>query len=220
MQLAETITLNKESTSLIVGKTETLTANILPDNTTDKTILWSSSNINVATVDANGMITAKKAGECTITATSLSNPNVSATCKVTIIQPVTGITLNKTTIEISELGEQNQLVATISPEDATEKSVTWSSTNNQICSVSATGIVTATGAGTAIVTATTVDGGLTANCVVKVLQHVDGLTLNKTATSLKVGESEKLQPTITPSNADNKKVVWTSLLHTGNCCCY
>ena len=210
VQLAETITLNKESTSLIVGKTETLTANILPDNTTDKTILWSSSNINVATVDANGMITAKKAGECTITATSLSNPNVTATCKVTIIQPVTGITLNKTTIEISELGEQNQLVATISPEDATEKSVTWSSTNNQICSVSATGIVTATGAGTAIVTATTVDGGLTANCVVKVLQHVDGLNLNKTATSLKVGESEKLQPTITPSNADNKKVIWTS----------
>lgn len=210
VQLAETITLNKESTSLIVGKTETLTANILPDNTTDKTILWSSSNINVATVDANGMITAKKAGECTITATSLSNPNVTATCKVTVIQPVTGITLNKTTIEMSEVGEQNQLIATISPEDATEKSVTWSSTNNQICSVSATGIVTATGAGTAIVTATTVDGGLTANCVVKVLQHVDGLNLNKTATSLKVGESEKLQPTITPSNADNKKVIWTS----------
>ena len=210
VQPAETITLNKESTSLIVGKTETLTANILPDNTTDKTILWSSSNINVATVDANGMITAKKAGECTITATSLSNPNVTATCKVTIIQPVTGITLNKNTIEMSELGEQNQLVATISPEDATNKSVTWNSSNNQICTVSATGIVTATGAGTTIVTATTVDGGLTANCVVKVLQHVDGLTLNKTATSLKVGESEKLQPTITPSNADNKKVIWTS----------
>lgn len=174
VQLAEAIKINKESTSLVVGNTETLTANILPDNTTDKTILWSSSNSNVATVDANGMVTANKAGECTITAKALSNPNVKATCDVTVIQPVTGITLSESTYTLKAIGESVQLKATVLSEDASNKKVNWSCPNNTVCVVS-NGNVVAVGYGIAVIIAMTEDGGFMGYCTVTV-EDTTGIT--------------------------------------------
>jgi len=205
----EAIILNEHQLTMNKKEQVSLSVTITPEDADDKTIAWTSENESVATVDENGMVTAIKDGETKIYAKSVAT-GIQDFCTVLVRKNVTGISLNETQITFSNIADTKQLVATVLPEDATDKSVTWSSSNEQVCKVSAAGLVTATGIGSTLVTATTVDGGLTANCVVKVLQHVDGLTLNKTDLSLKVGESEKLQPTITPSNADNKKVIWTS----------
>ena len=205
----EAITLNEHQLTMNKEEQVSLSVTITPEDADDKTIAWTSENESVATVDENGVVTAIKDGETKIFVTSVAT-GIQDFCTVLVRKNVTSITLKEDQITLGNLADTKQLVATILPEDATDKSVTWSSANEQVCTVSATGLVTATGIGSTLVTVTTVDGGLTANCVVKVLQHVDGLTLNKTDLSLKVGESEKLQPTITPSNADNKKVVWTS----------
>ncbi|MBR6846282.1 MAG: Ig domain-containing protein [Bacteroidaceae bacterium] len=98
------ITLNKTTASLTSrGQTLQLTATVTPDNATDKSVIWSSSNPSVATVDANGLVTAVSSGRTTITATTADGSNKTATCAVTvnISVPVTGITLNKTTASLT-----------------------------------------------------------------------------------------------------------------------
>lgn len=159
------VTLDKSALTLKVGETELLRATVSPDNADDKSIAWTSSNEQLATVDADGNVTALKAGEAWIYATSADNPNVKASCKLTIIQPVTEVTISQTNCKLSNIGESIQLTVTVLPEDATNKTVTWSSSNTSVCVVS-NGIVVATGYGTAVVIATTEDGGHMASCIV------------------------------------------------------
>jgi len=206
------VTLNKTSTSLEVGKTEQLTATIQPANATNKNITWSSNNNNVATVNSNGLISAVAAGNATITVTT-QDGNKTATCNVTVTTPtvaVTGVTLNKTTTSIIYVGGTEQLTPTVQPTNATNKSVTWSSSNNNIATVNSNGLVTAVAAGTAIITVRTNDGNKTDNCFVTVTIAVTGVSLNKTSTSLNVGSTEQLTATIQPTNAINKNLTWSS----------
>ena len=208
MNPVETVTLNEHQLTMNKKEQFSLSVTITPEDADDKTIAWTSDDESIATVNENGVVTAVKEGQTKIYAKSVAT-GIQDFCTVLVRKNVTGISLNEAQITFSNIADTKQLVATVLPEDATDKSVTWSSSNEQVCKVSAAGLVTATGIGSTLITATTVDGGLTANCVVKVLQHVDGLNLNKTNLSLKVGESEKLHATIVPSNADNKKVIWT-----------
>ena len=205
----ETITLNEHQ--IILNKEEQfpLSVSITPEDAEDKTIEWKSEDESIATVDANGVVTAIKEGETKIFATS-TETGIQDLCMVLVRKNVTGISLEETQISLTKIGDTKQLVAAITPDDATDKSVTWKSSDEQVCTVSETGLVTATGVGTTMVTVMTADGGLTATCVVKVIQHVVDLSLNKTTLSLNVGESEKLQAIISPSNADNKNVTWIS----------
>lgn len=136
-----------------------------PNATT--TLTWQSSNTSVATVDANGKLTTTGLGTTTITCTA--HNGVSAQCEVTV-NPVLveEITLNETETELT-VGEKLQLEATIAPENATDKSVTWSSTNEMVALVSESGLVTAVGSGTCQIKATANDGsGKTASCLVTV----------------------------------------------------
>jgi uncharacterized protein YjdB len=165
------ISLNKSTTSLTEGESETLTATITPSNATgDKTVKWSSSNGVVAAVDSNGKVTAKKAGTAVITATSSNGK--SASCTVTVKQKeiaITGISLNKSTTSLTE-GESETLTATITPSNATgDKTVKWSSSNGAVAAVDSNGKVTAKKAGTAVITATS-SNGKTAGCTVTVKQ--------------------------------------------------
>ena len=209
------ISLNKSTTSLTEGESETLTATITPSNATgDKTVKWSSSNEAVAAVDSNGKVTAKKAGTAVITATSSNGKT--AGCTVTVKQKeiaITGISLNKSTTSLTE-GESETLTATITPSNATgDKTVKWSSSNEAVAAVDSNGKVTAKKAGTAVITATS-SNGKTAGCTVTVKQKeiaITGISLNKSTTSLTEGESETLTATITPSNATGDKTVkWSS----------
>ena len=167
------ISLNRTSATLTTkGQTLQLTATVTPDNATNKSVTWTSSNTAVATVSSTGLVTAVANGTATITATTADGSNKTATCTVTvnIPVPVTGITLNKTTATLTSKGPTLQLSATVTPSNATNKSVTWTSSNTAVATVSNIGLVTAVGAGTATITAAATDGsGITATCKVTVI---------------------------------------------------
>ncbi len=189
------ISLNKSTTSLTEGESETLTATITPSNATgDKTVKWSSSNEAVAAVDSNGKVTAKKAGTAVITATSSNGKT--AGCTVTVKQKeiaITGISLNKSTTSLTE-GESETLTATIAPSNATgDKTVKWSSSNGAVAAVDSNGKVTAKKAGTAVITVTS-SNGKSASCTVTVKQKdtYTGLRdVNGTLTYFTNGQADK-----------------------------
>ena len=205
------VTLNKTGITLEVDGSETLTATVAPDNATNKKVTWKSDKPEIATVDANGKVTGVKAGEATITVTT-EDGGKTATCKVTVSDTeikVTGVTLNKTALTLN-IGANETLSATVAPADATNKKVTWKSSNAAVASVDANGKVTGVAAGEATITVTTEDGAKTATCKVTVTIPVTGVTLNKTALTLNIGASETLTATVAPAEATNKKVTWKS----------
>lgn len=205
----ESITLNEHSITLNKNEQFNLSATILPEDADDKSISWESKDTSVASIDEHGTVTAIKEGETQVVVTSIAT-GIQDQCTVLVRKNVTNISLEEDQIFFNVIGEQKQLVAIITPDDATEKGVTWKSFNEQVCTVSDDGLVTATGIGSTLVTATTVDGGLTVNCVVKVIQHVGKVSLNKVALELKVNESEQLIANVSPDNADNKALTWSS----------
>lgn len=168
IQPAKSININKHSLSIRVGSYEELQATVSPDNTTYKDVSWTSSNANIAEVSERGIVTAKKAGKTYIKAVSSSNPQVKDSCEVIVLQPVTGIILDETSLTFEEIGKTAQLSATVMPDDASDKAVRWMSSNQSVCTVTNNGVVIAFGPGTSVVTATTVDGGYVAVCVVTV----------------------------------------------------
>lgn len=204
------ISLNKECVTLKVNETEMLVATLLPENATDKSVKWTSSDEAIATVDANGVVTAKKVGKAIIIAVSVSNPDVTAACEVIVSQPVQSVTLNETSIFFDEIGATYQLTATVLPEDAENKSVTWASSNSAVCTISEEGLVTAIGDGTATVTVTTVDGGKTATCEVAVFIPVTAIVISYQTLQLQVGDKKKLGINVRPNNATDQSVEWSS----------
>ena len=162
------VTLDKTELSLVVDASETLVATVLPDDAEEATVAWSSSDKTVATVSEDGVVSALKAGETTITA---SAGGKTATCKVTVTIPViavTGVTLNKTTTDI-EKGKTEKLVSTIAPANATDQTVTWYSSNETAVTVAQDGTVTAVAAGEATIIATSTSNiTVTATCKVTV----------------------------------------------------
>ena len=207
------VKLDKDSLSLEVGGTATLTATVEPDNATNKNVTWTSNNTDVATV-VDGIVTAVAPGTATITVTT-ADGGFTDTCQVTVTAatvPVSGVTLNKTALSLP-VGGTETLTATVAPDNATNKNVTWSSDHESVATVDATGKVTAVGAGTATITVTTVDQSKTATCEVTVTAApvpVSGVSLNKDSTSLTVGDTETLTATVKPEDATNKAVTWTS----------
>ena len=177
------INISESEMTIKEGESVALTATCYPNNTTfSKKIIWSSSDTNVATVDANGTVTAKSAGTAVITATSENGK--SASCTITVNEkliPITEVRLNKSAETLTE-GDTTTLTATVLPDNTTySKNVSWSSNNEAVATVSADGTVTAKSAGTAIITATS-ENGKTASCTVTVnkkdtytgLRDVDG----------------------------------------------
>ena len=204
------VRLNKTSLSFTgTGSSQTLTATVSPSNATNKTITWSSSNTSVATV-SNGVVKAVGFGTATITAKS--NNGKTASCSVTVnpIQP-TGIKATPETSTLYGLNGTVKLSANVMPSNATNKAVTWSSRNTSVATVSSDGTVKAVGYGTAVITAKTVNG-LTSNCTVTVNPiAVTGVSLNKSSLSFTgTGSSQTLTATVSPSNATNKTLTWSS----------
>ena len=202
--MVEEISFNKTSVSLKAGETVTLTATVKPDDATDKTVTWSTSDASVATVN-DGVVTAKKVGTATITAKA---GDKSATCEITVVAtPVTSVTLNKTSASV-KAGETVTLTATVKPDDATDKTVTWSTSDASVATVN-DGVVTAKKVGTATITAKA--GDKSATCEITVVSTpVTAVTLNKTSVSLKAGETVTLTATVKPDDATDKTVTWGS----------
>jgi uncharacterized protein YjdB len=204
------VALNKTSISLVVGSTERLVATVAPSTAANKAVSWSGSNGTVD-VTPQGVVTAIAPGTATITATTMGGM-FSAACTVTVSAPpiaVTGVTLNMIAVSLPA-GLAEQLVATIAPADATNKSVAWSS-DSANASVSSSGLVAAVAVGSALIKATTADGSFTASCLVTVTPvRVTGIALNKVAASIGLGLTEQLSATISPGNATNKAISWSS----------
>ena len=205
------VTLSETELPLLIGATETLTATVIPSDATNKRVRWSSNNTAVATVE-NGTVTAVSAGNATITVTT-EDGNHTATCEVVVVTdpvPVTGVTLSQTKLPLLR-GATAKLTATVSPTGATNRKITWSSNNTTVATVE-NGTVTAVSAGNAIITVTTEDGNHTARCEVVVTDPipVSGVTLSQTKLPLLRGATAKLTATVSPADATNKKVRWSS----------
>ena len=165
--LASGITLDQTSLTMNSGTTAQLTASITPE-TAFASIIWTSSDENVATVDANGLVTAVAGGSCTITATT-SGSQKTATCTINVTQMVASIVLSQTKVIFEKLDDFVRLTATVLPENAANKNVVWSSSNSDIAPVRS-GRVDAYGYGTAVITCEAADGsGVKATCTIYVL---------------------------------------------------
>ncbi|PID88408.1 MAG: hypothetical protein CSB06_00215 [Bacteroidia bacterium] len=208
------VSLSETTKELKVGETATLTATVEPNDATNKNVTWSSSDVNIATVDVNGLVTAVAEGTVTITVTT-EDGSKTATCEITVTPKtiaVTKVTLNPKTAEL-KVGETATLTATVEPNDATNKNVTWSSSDDNIATVDVNGLVTAVAEGTATITVTTEDGSKTATCEIAVTPKtiaVTKVTLNPKTAELKVGETATLTATVEPSDATNKSATWSS----------
>ena len=208
------VSLDKTELTLTEGETETLTATVRPDNADNRKVTWSSDKTEVATVDGAGKVTAVKPGEAVVTVTT-EDGGKTATCKVTVkakVVNVTDVTLDKTELTLTE-GETGTLTATVKPDNADNRKVTWSSDKTEIATVGGDGRVTAVKPGEAVVTVTTEDGGKTATCKVTVKAKavsVTEVTLDRTELTLTEGEAETLTATVRPDNADNRNVTWSS----------
>jgi uncharacterized protein YjdB len=202
------VSLNKTSATLYIGSTETLTATVSPNNAANKTISWTSDNPAVADV-VNGTVTAKSAGTAKITVTA-ADGGKTAECRVTVIPVlVADVSLNKNSVTLP-VNASETLAATVSPGNATNQAVTWTSDNESVAGVSSDGTVTAKSAGTADITVTTESEGKTAVCRVTVIVPVTGVSLNKTSAALYIATTETLTATVSPPNATDKAVTWTS----------
>lgn len=208
------VSLDKTTLTLDVGQSQKLTATVQPNNATDKTVSWKSSDDAVSTVDASGNVKGIKAGTATITVTT-KDGNKTATCSVTVntpVVPVDSVTVSPKTADV-DVGKTQQLTASVKPDNATDKSVTWKSSSDATATVDGTGKVTAVKEGSATITVTTKDGNKTDTSVITVkvpVVPVTGVTIDPKTASIEVGKTQQLTPTITPSNATNKNVTYKS----------
>ena len=195
----ESVSLDKTSLTLVEGNSETLTATVTPDNATNKTVTWSSSNTAVATVE-NGVVKAVGAGTVTITATAGEK---SATCAVTVnaaYVPATAVQLSQETAEI-RVGETLQLTATVKPDNATNKTVRWSSGDTEIATVDANGLVTGLKTGEVSIFAITADNR-GATCGVTVTAAQTGETKYALTVNNGTGDGEYAKDEIVTITAD------------------
>lgn len=201
------VTLNHNSIALKSGQEVKLTATITPDNATDKSVTWSSSNPSVATVSSNGTVTAVAAGIAVITCMANDGSGVTATCEVTVTDPEpTDITISPTSKTIKR-GETFTATYTLTPSNA-KTTVTWSSDDESIATVTQDGVVTGVGVGSTFINVET-DNGKSAYCKLMVTApEPTAITLPKNVT-VYVGGTITLTPTLTPEGAE-ATLTWES----------
>lgn len=191
-------------------KTHQLTAITTPENATVTALKWKSTNPEVATVDEKtGLVTFKKPGRTTIICVSESNPSVMDTCEVNVAKGIASLKVDKNEVSLA-VGETYQLNAVISPEDASNKNLIFTSLDSKVATVSNTGLITGKASGMAYITISTVDKKFNASCTVKVSQKPTGFKLNASALVLDIGEGYTLEGTFNPKTTTEKKITWTS----------
>lgn len=195
--------------SIYKGERFELQANVEPSTATNQNVTWTSSNPSVASVSTRGEVLGNMGGVTIITCTTQDGNYVDA-CVVTVNELVTNVTLNHNSYILGQ-GNVFKLDATVSTQTATNKKVSWRSTNPGVAIVDQAGRVTGTGLGYATIVATATDGsGVEAYCEVRVVTLVSSITINKSSLSLYEGSRETLVATIVPSNATFNTPLWTS----------
>ena len=208
------IKISEPTKTIVVGGEFNLTAMVQPANATDKSVVWKSDDTAIATV-TDGKVKGIAVGETNITVTTVDGGR-KATCKVTVTavgegKKVTGVKLSEKTKSIV-VGGEFVLTATVTPTDAANKDVTWSTDKPDIATVE-NGKVKGIAVGEATITVTTKDGNKIDKCKVTVTAKsvaVTGVTLNEIEKILKVGEEFVLTATVQPADATDKNVIWKS----------
>ena len=209
VQTAEEITLDKNEVTVDVGRTAVLKATVLPKDTSDKTVVWSSSDENIARVGKDGRITAVALGRCEILCTSSTNGEVQAKAVVNVQQPVTKIILDNVPVIYAE--ESAKLTAHVEPDNATNPALAFRSSNEKILTVDADGTVTGVSAGEAYVTAVTTDGSnRQAKVKVKVMQHLTGVRMLRRTAYIDVGAANLTRAIVEPEKGTNNNMTWES----------
>ena len=194
------------------AQTPSFTPKILPENTANKNVTWKSSDTSIATVSSGGVIKAVSNGTCKIIATTKDGTNLSASMDVIVDIKAKSVVLDKTSLKITSKNSINKLVATVTPSQANQK-VAWSSSNGNIAKVDSKGRVTPVSNGTCKIIATTTDGtNITASCDVTVdVKFVTGISFDfNSYTITNANQTPVFNPNITPSDAENKNVRWSS----------
>lgn len=206
------ITVNPSELLLEEKEAKELKATVEPANATNKGVIFSSSNTNVAVVSNDGLVTAVNNGTAIITVTSKENSSIIAKCSVKVGKPVmvTDVTVQPAELNLKTDGTY-QLSVSVLPSNADERGVTFESSNTAVATVSASGLVTAKGPGTATITATAKDGsGKKATCTVTVTQPVKGVTVSPASVVIQKGNVQKLTASVVPANATNQELVYKS----------
>ena len=212
------VSVSPSSLIMTVGDNETLSVSFLPENATDQTVSWNSSNPSVVSV-INGRLTALSAGTASVTVTSTSGAR-SAACQVTV-NPVwvQSVTVDPSSVEL-HVGETSQLTCAVYPSDATDQSIIWNSASPSIVTVSNTGLIQALSIGKAAIYATSNGGSpyedtkasdVYAVCRVTVSPiDVTSVTINTHSVTLKPWQKVQLSATVLPSNATYPDILWNS----------
>lgn len=206
------VTVTPDTWAGIVTGTTQLTATVAPANATTKTVTWSTDNASIATVSGAGVVTAVGAGTATITATTTdgSFTDTSAITVTSGVVAVTGVTVTPDA-DATPVGGTVQLTATVAPTAATNKAVSWMSSNPSLATVNSSGLVTAVAVGSVTITATTTDGSFTDTSAITVTPvSVTGITVTPDTATTWIGSTAQLTATVAPANASNKAVVWNS----------
>jgi uncharacterized protein YjdB/PKD repeat protein len=206
------VAIESELSVVSIGSALQLEAIITPTNASNHSVTWNSGNDSIATVNSNGIVTGVSEGTVSITVTA-SDGGYIANLQITVVSvPVEGISISQNSI-VLDPGYTYQLSATISPEDATNQGVMWSSSDESIAGVDNTGLVTAISYGDAVITATSEDGGFTSTCNVTVNYveiPVTGVELTPSNLLLGIDEARTLVVTVLPATANDKTVSWSS----------
>jgi uncharacterized protein YjdB len=184
---------------------------VQPADASDKSVTWTSSDERIATV-VNGRVTGQKAGTCTVTCASKTNPEITASATVIVSQLVTRIEFTNQKDELSfRTGEKLQLQWEVLPDDATDTAVTFKSAHPKIATVDSNGMLTAISRGTATIYATAQDASKRQAAVrVTVIQPVTGVEMQNPLYYVQLGWSGNVRAIVQPRNANNQRVYWSS----------
>lgn len=208
VQGAMSIELSQSYMNIAVGYNKSLRATVLPGNTNDKSVVWTSSDETVAKVNQWGSVTPVHAGTCQITCQAKDNPMVMATCEVVVTQPVRKISFMDQSVSVNT-GASVRIYWQLEPSDVTNTDVRLSSTNEKIATVTEDGVVAGVKKGECYVVAKAEDGsGKTARVKIKVLQPVQGVHMKNDTVYVDVDETTTLQAIMEPEDASNRTMTW------------
>lgn len=209
-QQPQSVTLQEGSAIINVGRYKTLKATVLPGNTSDKSVVWASSDESIATVNKQGRVTGVAPGVCVITCAAKDFSEVYAAATVTVCQPVTKVTFADEQVSFN-VGDTCQLFWQTSPGNATNTAVSFQSSNTKIATVDANGVVTGLKRGECTITVTAQDGSKKRDTVkISVLQPVLGVHMDNDTIRVGVDESYTARAVLEPSDASNNRMTWTS----------
>jgi len=209
-QQPEEIQLGEEELRMTVGRKTTLKATVLPKDTNNKKLVWTSSDPEIISVSKEGQLSARKRGEAVITVASQADPSVSDSIVVSTVQKAESVSLGQKQYDVI-IGGTFHLSPSVKPADASSKAVTYKVKDPKICSVTPNGLITALKGGSTTVTVTTADGSnKRATATIRVVVPVTGVSSDKKRVRVGMGTDMYFTANIEPKEATNKSMTWTS----------